>query len=67
MEKNGGGVGENTHDLEKNAKMLEKINTIIQISSLQGKVYRELQNKCLCQSTDTVTSALSERPRKIAK
>ena len=29
MEKNGGGVGENTHELEKNAKMLEKINTII--------------------------------------
>ena len=24
-----GGVGENTHELEKNAKMLEKINTII--------------------------------------
>ena len=29
MEKNGGGVGENMHELEKNAKMLEKINTII--------------------------------------
>ena len=29
MEKNGGGFGENTHELEKNAKMLEKINTII--------------------------------------
>ena len=29
MEKIWGGVGENTHRLEKNAKMLEKINTII--------------------------------------
>ena len=29
MEKIWGGVGENTHMLEKNAKMLEKINTII--------------------------------------
>ena len=29
MEKNRGGAGENTHELEKNAKMLEKINTII--------------------------------------
>ena len=30
MEKNGGGgVGENTDGLEKKAKMLEKINTII--------------------------------------
>ena len=25
----GGGVGENTHELEKNANMLDKINTII--------------------------------------
>ena len=25
----GGGVGEKTHELEKNEKMLEKINTII--------------------------------------
>ena len=25
----GGGVGENAHELEKNAKILEKINTII--------------------------------------
>ena len=30
MKKNGGGGGgENTHELEKNAKMLEKINTIM--------------------------------------
>ena len=29
MEKNGGGVGKNTHELEKDAKMLEKINTIM--------------------------------------
>ena len=29
MEKIWGGFGENTHGLEKNAKMLEKINTII--------------------------------------
>ena len=29
MEKNRGGFGENTHELEKNAKMLEKINTIM--------------------------------------
>ena len=34
MEKNGG-VGENTHELEKNAKMLEKINTIIRILNPQ--------------------------------
>ena len=29
MGENGGGVGENTHELEKNAKMLEKINAIM--------------------------------------
>ena len=34
LEKNGWGVGENTHELEKNAKMLEKINTIIKIQHL---------------------------------
>ena len=33
MEKIWGGVGENTHRLEKNAKMLEKINTIIPATS----------------------------------
>ena len=38
MEKNGGGFGENMHELEKNAKMLEKINTIIEtIAELLGQ------------------------------
>ena len=39
MKKNGGGFGENAHELEKNAKMLEKINTIINSREINGQAF----------------------------
>ena len=57
MEKNRGGFGENTHELEKNAKMLEKINTIITATS--GGNAQKLGNY-LWHDSELITSHASE-------
>ena len=45
LDKIWGGFGENTHRLEKNAKMLEKINTIICIKRLPSSAARVVHKK----------------------
>ena len=52
MEKNGGGVGENTHRLEKIAKMLEKINTIKLTRT--GRQWKSGSQRCNMEFQDVV-------------
>ena len=63
MEKNGGGgVGENTHELEKTAKMLEKINTImVSQQNPCGGIIRVLTQWLLNELLQDITARQSKR------